>query len=271
MKHVTRSFFGSAPRRAVCIVLLLAFAAATSWAEPVVITGSSGSLQATLRFEMVEGQLWITLSNTSEADALVPTDMLGGVFFDVANNPTLTPVWARVDTGSCLIYPTDAGCTSPAEVGPVYDNLNIGGEWNYNWLAFGSTSPVPTGQLQGIRAVGYADGLGSLGWSTLSPNIAGPDAVDGGNFSLAPRGDIPTTGNGGINNNDPYVRYSAVFAFDVPDGFALGADTIRNVRFQYGTDFSGPWIPDVPEPATLAMIGGGLIALGFLRRRAAVR
>ncbi|MEK7751813.1 MAG: PEP-CTERM sorting domain-containing protein, partial [Acidobacteriota bacterium] len=67
----------------------------------------------------------------------------------------------------------------------------------------------------------------------------------------------------------PFIRYSAVFAFTPPpNGFDLAAAIIRNIRFQYGTDLSESSINPVPEPATMALIGGGLILLSFLRRRA---
>lgn len=270
MKNDTRSFLGSAPRRAVCIVLWLAFAAA-SWATELTVTGTAGSREAAIEFKMNGNQLWITLSNTSAAGGLYPTDMLGGVFFDVANDPILTPEWARVDTGSCLIYPGDTGCTSP-EPGPVDGNMNIGGEWAYRQYTSGSPSPVPTGQRYGIGAVGLGF-FGSPGWSTPGPNIAGQVAIGGGDFSLAPQGGIPSGANGGLTANAPYIRYSAVFAFTPPAGFDPSAE-IRNVRFQYGTDFSESSIlaDPVPEPATLALIGGGLIGFGVvLRRRRAAR
>jgi hypothetical protein len=91
MKNETRSFLGSAPRRAVCIVLWLAFAAASAFATDMTFLGSSGNRQAAVEFKMVGNVLYVTLRNTSMADALAPTDMLGGVFFDTANNPVLAP------------------------------------------------------------------------------------------------------------------------------------------------------------------------------------
>lgn len=266
MKDETRTLSGSGPRRAVGIILWLAFAA-TSWAAPLAVTASSGSREANIKFEMVGGQLWITLSNTSDAGALYPTDMLGGAFFDIANDPILTPLWAKVDTGSCLLYPGDTGCSSP-QPGPINTNQNIGGEWAYHRY----TSGDPISQDYGIGAVGLGF-FGSADRFDTTQNLGGQVAIGGGNFSLAPKGGIPApaTGkiNGGLIHNAPYIMSSAVFAFITPANFDPSS-AIRNVRFQYGTSFSETSIlaDPVPEPITMALIGGGLIALGFLRRRA---
>ena len=269
MQNVNRTFQGPGPRRAVFIILWLAFAS-FAWAVPLTVTGSSGSLESTLKFEMVGGQLWITLSNASETGAFYPTDMLGGAFFDIANDPILTPLWARVDTDSCLIYPGDTGCSSPAtNPGPAETaNQNIGGEWAYHRYASGD----PISQGYGIGAVGLGF-FGPADRFDSTQNLGAQSAIGGGNFSLAPKGGIPTpatgTVNGGLVNNAPYIMSSAVFAFTAPANFDPSL-AIRNVRFQYGTSFSETSIlaDPVPEPITLAMIGGGLIALGILRRRA---
>ena len=255
MKNETRSFLGSAPRRAVCIVLWLAFAAA-AWATNLTVTGSLGSREAAVEFKMVDNVLYVTLQNTSMADAMTPTDMIGGVFFDVASNPVLTPEWARVDAGSCLIYPTDPGCTAPADP-------NVGGEWAYHYNS--------SSHRYGIGAVGFGFFSESDRFDTAQ-NLGGQVAVGGGNFSLAPKGDNPATDNGGLDHNGPYIRYGAAFTFTPPANFDPSA-AISNVLFQYGTGFCELAIPgdSVPEPATMVLIGGGLIALGFLRRRRAAR
>ena len=258
MNNETRSSLGSAPRRAVCIVLWLAFTA-TAWAANLTVTSSSGSRQAEVEFKMDGNVLCVTLRNTSTTDAVEPVDMLSGVFFDTASNPVLTPEWARVDAGSCLIYPDDAGCSAPS-------NPDIGGEWAYHRYTSGS----PIGQNYGIGAVGLGF-FGTADRFDAAQNIAGQVAGGGGDFSLAPKGDNPTTGNGGLVQNGPYIRYAAMFKFTAPAGFDPST-AIGNVLFQYGTSFGEvSAVGDVPEPATLALIGGGLIGFGVVLRRRVAR
>jgi hypothetical protein len=90
-------------------------------------------------------------------------------------------------------YTTDQGCSAPADP-------NVGGEWAYHCNS--------SSHRYGIGAVGFGFFSESDRFDTAQ-NLGGQVAIDGGNFSLAPKGDNSTTGNGGLENNDPYIRYAA--------------------------------------------------------------
>src|SRR5262245_58688626 len=64
-------------------------AAQVASADEVTFSGSSGTLSAEVTFQTSGGNLIVTLTNTSTTDAMVPTDILTGVFFSAP--VTLSP------------------------------------------------------------------------------------------------------------------------------------------------------------------------------------
>ena len=209
---------------------------------------SSGSLAATASFNVVSGNLQVILTNTSTADALVPTDILTAVFFDVTGNPTLTPISALItgSPGTVLNCTAANSCTPPV-------GGNVGGEWAYANGLVGA----PLGAHEGISSTG----LGLFGQANFNgPNLQGPTAVNGGQFGITSAGDNAATGNGGLNM-DGLIQNQVTFLLGpVPAGF--DAANVSNVFFQYGTSLTA-----VPEPETYAMLLAGLGLMGFVARR----
>jgi hypothetical protein len=199
---------------------------------------SGNALAASANFTVSAGNLVVTLCNTSTDDTTLPTDVLTAVFFDIAGNPTLTPVSALLEAGSTVIYDSQ-----PA--GGV-----VGGEWAYgNGL---STPPAPA--TQGISSAGF----GAFGNANFpGANLAGPTAVDGLQYGIVSAGDDVDTGNTGITGSGGLIKNCVVFTLDnLPGSFTL--DDISNVSFQYGTAFGEP---NIPEPTTV--IAGALLLLPF--------
>jgi len=229
------------------VVVLLAAQVAS--ADEVAFSGSSGSLSAEVTFQTSGSNLIVTLTNTSTSDALVPTDILTGVFF---NAPvTLSPVSATVAAGSVYYFP---GVT------------DVGGEWAYN----SGFSGGPNGTTQGISS----SGLGLFGPSDRfnTNNIQDNDNVGGVEFGIAPAGDDPLTGNGGLlGNPNPgdesgLIQNSVTF---VLSGWSGSLASITDVWFQYGTGLNEPGFGggNTPEPATMLLMGVGAAGLWFARRR----
>jgi hypothetical protein len=238
--------------------VLLAFAVlvvprAHAAVMPVTFAAADGSLSASARFEMVLGNLQVTLTNTSSADVLVPADVLTAVFFDLDPKASLTRISAVVPSGSTVLF----GSTDPGGV--------VGGEWAYN---SGLSGPGNAGL--GVSS----SGLGLFGPGDLFPgnNLQGPASPDGLQYGITSAGDEPATGNKPVTGDSALIKNSVVFTLGVPSGFDLDTD-IQNVQFQYGTSLGDTRLPShngiAPEPGAMviwSLLGALAITVGCWRR-----
>jgi hypothetical protein len=238
----------------VCYASLLAAGLTITATQPagaaVTVTSTNGTLAASAQFDTVAGNLRVVVTNTSVADALVPTNILTAIFFDLSGNPTLSPISALISGAPATVLNCTAAdaCTTPIAG-------NVGGEWAYASGLVGA----PQGAHQGISS----SGLGLFGGANFNgPNLQGPAAVAGGQFGITSAGDNPATGNGGLNN-DALIQNQVTFLLgSLPAGFNV-ATGLSNVFFQYGTTLAVA----VPEPESYAMILAGLGLMGFVARR----
>jgi hypothetical protein len=246
-------------------VLSMALAPSVASANAITFTGTSGSRAASVTFDTSGTTLVVTLSNTSMADAMVPTDILTAVFFDINGVGALMPLTAVLPAGS--IVTGNNGAT---------DSGSVAAEWAYK----SGLSGAPLGASEGISSSGLTNLFGPPDRFDTSGNLQGPDSPDGVQYGITTHGDNSVTGNGGIGNGGAgdtgLIRWQVMFTLSgLPQGFNPAAlDQITHVSFQYGTGLEEPNVPAdrqitaVPEPASLALLGGGLSVLAArLRRR----
>jgi len=236
--------------------LLLLAAVLAAWpasAASVSFSFTNGSHSATALFEKSGGNLVVTLTNTSTYDALVPVDILTGVYFNVVGDPLLTRISALVPVTSSVFEIGSGTDVTPGD-------RVVGGEWAY----LNNLVDVPPNN-SGLSSVG----LGVFGPGDVFPgsNLQGPASPDGVQFGITSAGDNLTTGNGGISGS--YLIKNAVVL--TLGNFSGEPDAkIQGARFQYGTSLDEPQYDGLtPEPSTLALAGLGTVVLAVhaARRR----
>ena len=247
--------------------LVLAIASVISGSQAsaeLIVTGSDAfGRAASASFENNGGDLVVTLTNTSTADVMTPTDILTALFFNLASSPPLTPGSAVLGPGVAVVHaPTGAG-------GATDPGGGVGGEWAFR---SGISASTPGGGDYGISAVGL--GLFSKFDRFRGTSLDAPEALNGLNYGITSAGDDLTTGNNIVSAEDPLVpliQNSVVFTLGgLPTELVLSSDHVTGVTFLYGTDIHGATL--VPEPSPLmawSSIGLMLAGYGYRRRRGA--
>jgi hypothetical protein len=244
----------------ISTVLALSAAMATAaQASPIIYTGASGALSASVSFDVSGSQLLIRLTNTSLGDPAVSSDILTGVIFTITGNPALTRISATLAPGSTVLRGTSGAGGS------------VGGEWAY--------SNQLSGQYIGqsaTYAAGYFDGQATY----PGDNLSGPASVGSADYGLTTLYDTAANDNGGlskiavISNAVDFVLGGLSSDFDL--------SWISGVSFQYGSSLSDPNItascssgcpsPDprseVPEPSTPLLVAAALAILALATRTA---
>ena len=212
-------------------------------------SSSSGSLSASVNFEInSDGDLVVTLTNTSSADVMNPAQILTAVFFSVPGSG-LAPVSANVASGSWV---NNEGAVGAANF------PDVDGEW-----AFAYGINAPGGANAGISS----SGLGLFGPGDVfgTPNLAGPAEPDGLQYGITSAGDDPDSGNTPVTTL-PLIQNSVVFILSGwNENWSLS--DIGDVFFQYGTSLDEPRLGQIPEPGVIALLGVGLVGLVFGMRK----
>jgi hypothetical protein len=245
-KQILKSF------PAFVVATVLCAWTSTSALGQLTFVSSNGLRSASATFDVVAGNLQITLNNISLSDVTTPTGggaVLTTVFFDLSPTTTLTPVSALLGLGSVVHFGSNGGG-------------NVGGEWAFASGLVGA----PGNAALGASSSGLGlFGQGNFGGVDLDP----PGAVNGLNYGTTSAGDNMLTGNAQVTGNVPLIQNSVVFTLSGNPVFTVIGDyTISNVSFQYGTSLSEPRDPgifvetNIPEPTTLSLCALILIPIG---------
>ena len=183
--------------------------------------------------------------------------------------------------------------TSAGQVGITLSNLQANPTdvaqllSDFSFTLSGTTSGATlfssSGQEITVAGPGSATGnTVAAGWILSSPStgtyllnvLAGGGAGPAHLIIGPPGGGGYTNANGSIAGNgphNPFLNGSATFTLNITG--VTTDTTVSNVVFSFGTT-SGDNVPggggpntSIPEPLSLSLVGGGLLAFGLLRKR----
>ncbi|WP_013320406.1 XDD4 family exosortase-dependent surface protein [Gloeothece verrucosa] len=219
------------------------------------VSSNSLSAKATFDDSLNPGKLTITLENLNPVSK--PSDVLTGVFWDLTGNPSLSLFSA----------------TAPTVINGNNTATNVN---------------LATPKLWGFSSTTVSTGLGG----NASPQVTQHYGLGTAGFGITPGFHLSEDGgtqqfNYGIiksvnaDANNPvkkgtFVKDSVTFVLsNLPADFKL--NSIKNVRFQYGTDLSEPSLSntnapapsatsrEIPEPSTI--VGLALFLSGLMLTR----
>jgi len=240
-----------------------------SSATSVLFSGANGNLMGSANFVLVGNTLTIEVKNESNVAATAPSEVLTGIFFDLAGNPVTNLQSIAVDSASSIV-----NCVGSCGAGTVVDTNVAGFQGGWQYLA--GINNALTGNY----------GAGTAGFGIFNGNNTGGGGGCAANqqfcFGLIPvAGASHPTFNGKQFINNGIVVTLALTG--QPQDYDIG-DAVANLRLQFGGSLTDPSITtfqvfpgpnpgrltENPEPATYVLMGAGLAALvAFHKRRAA--
>lgn len=239
--------------------------------SPGTVIGGTSATNVTGLQIRIQNTTPTTVTNYQNADLLL------GFFWGLTNSPTL----ATTTTGGVTSYNGSALATNSlggqAIINPALcsslavcarTSVNVGAYWAGSYKPGGwSGTPGTFAGAYAVAASGF--GLISLGQgNNIGANdptlVAHTNSLDFG--LLGGAGSTPTTGNKPAIQD--ILTVQVAFATPLPS-LNLNIDILAsNVHFAYGTNpDTASGARKAPEPASIALFGVGVVALGWARRR----
>jgi hypothetical protein len=237
----------------------------------VIFTGTNAaglSARATFTVDHDDSDvLWLLLENTSAKPTMEPSELLTSVYFNVLSKTTTgSPAPLSYQSATGQVYLTDKnkvddpvtyvppppknGAITTPKI-PTPSNLKAVNRGDNTWL-FRDDMSLEASQPP------LAFGVGTVGNNSLKPSNFNGSITGGFDFGIYV-GDVTTQSL----DDTLLVRNAADFAFAGFKGFTL-SQVSPHVVFGFGTN--PEIIITVPEPATLWLAGGGLLAILAMRR-----
>lgn len=241
------------------------FVATTSQAMPI-LTGSysdstytwsaTDSEERSAEAEIVYDSSTSTFSiilRSLAAETSQPNEVLAGIFFGFNGDFAITGPHVEVSVGSTL-YQDGTATTTVTNLDGEFafrsdiDAIN-GGLGDYGISSTGFDPEFPN------APVGW-DGFGTEYIIDNNQELGGSKSVGGASFGIV-NGDVtelPASVAVG------YIANSVTMSFDYTGTYS----GLSELSFLYGTDYD---VAPVPEPATMLLMGTGLVGLAGLRRK----
>ena len=209
-------------------------------------------VSASATFTFTNGALVITLRNLGETDSA--GQLLSGVVFSLS------------DVGPIVLASNSAHTVQVESSGAVTD-VSINGTADWGVGVYNSTQ-LPT--FNGEYIVCAVCNSVSIGTGVVAPNQPKLEILGlGGGSAETPfsTANASIKGNGG-NSHEPFVLESATFNLNVAS--ITPTTIVRDVNFFFGSEFGAELVEvneaSTPEPVSYLLTGGGIIALGVIRR-----